>query len=289
LNLLWEVDAVKGHCKNRWKGMFILLGSLSVAGSVFANDGASAAITPELTARWWQWALSIPSSVHPLSPISDPTGAKYCMVGQQGDEWFLGGVFKTVDTSAASRRAQSKGNAGTLTVQEFTRECNDIPLGKSILIAVINGECSTAEELALGNKVPADLYAKTRYLRNCAKKQADAMVPPGAGKNAARAYFGPVDSMRNPVEVKRVYTLVPFSVTYSPDNILSSNCGMPPSDDFLCAPKPNPSLAQADGYWARVRAQEAGKYKLVTFGAAPGFDFALRITYTLTFVAPRDQ
>lgn len=42
-----------------------------------------------LSAQWWQWALSIPSSQNPLL---DTTGEK-CMVGQRGATWFLAGLF----------------------------------------------------------------------------------------------------------------------------------------------------------------------------------------------------
>jgi hypothetical protein len=43
----------------------------------------------QLTAEWWQWALSIPAEV---SPLTDTTGEN-CMVGQRGAEWFLAGSF----------------------------------------------------------------------------------------------------------------------------------------------------------------------------------------------------
>lgn len=43
----------------------------------------------ELTAQWWQWALSLPAAVNPLT---DDTG-KYCMIGQRGPVWFLAGTF----------------------------------------------------------------------------------------------------------------------------------------------------------------------------------------------------
>jgi hypothetical protein len=49
----------------------------------------------ELSAQWWQWALSIPSSVNPLA---DATGAN-CMVGQRDDVWFLAGSFGGGTTS----------------------------------------------------------------------------------------------------------------------------------------------------------------------------------------------
>lgn len=43
----------------------------------------------KLSAEWWQWALSIPSSVNPLQ---DATG-EHCMAGHRGDVWFLAGTF----------------------------------------------------------------------------------------------------------------------------------------------------------------------------------------------------
>jgi hypothetical protein len=42
-----------------------------------------------LTAEWWQWALSIPV---PANPMLDLTGEK-CVVGQRGSTWFLAGTF----------------------------------------------------------------------------------------------------------------------------------------------------------------------------------------------------
>ncbi len=42
-----------------------------------------------LSAEWWQWAFSIPSSVNPLQDVS----GEHCMVGQRSDVWFLGGTL----------------------------------------------------------------------------------------------------------------------------------------------------------------------------------------------------
>lgn len=50
----------------------------------------------ELSAQWWQWVLSVPTSDNPLQ---DQTGDK-CMVGQRGSIWFLTGTFG----GTASRR-----------------------------------------------------------------------------------------------------------------------------------------------------------------------------------------
>jgi hypothetical protein len=45
--------------------------------------------TGEWTAKWWQWALSIPADQNPLF---DPPGAQ-CTANQSGPVFFLGGTF----------------------------------------------------------------------------------------------------------------------------------------------------------------------------------------------------
>jgi hypothetical protein len=65
----------------------------------------------ELSARWWQWALSIPASIN---PELDTTGAN-CGQGQVDDVWFLAANF-----------------GGT-----SVRSCT-IPAGKPIFFPVIN-------------------------------------------------------------------------------------------------------------------------------------------------------
>jgi hypothetical protein len=59
-------------------------------GLIAAGTDARAQNAPEqLSAQWWQWALSIPTSVNPML---DGTGGN-CMVGQRGKTWFLAGTF----------------------------------------------------------------------------------------------------------------------------------------------------------------------------------------------------
>ncbi len=66
----------------------------------------------QLSAEWWQWALSIPTSENPQL---DTTGGK-CVVGQRGSVWFLAGTF----------------GGGTT-----TRTCS-LPEGKVLFFPVIN-------------------------------------------------------------------------------------------------------------------------------------------------------
>jgi len=66
----------------------------------------------KLSAEWWQWALSIPTSINPQL---DATGEN-CVVGQRGSVWFLAGTF-------------GGGSA--------TRTCA-VPEGKDLFFPVIN-------------------------------------------------------------------------------------------------------------------------------------------------------
>ena len=42
------------------------------------------------TAKWWQWAYSIPQNIH---PAYDDTG-KFCKVGQKEPVWFFPGTYQ---------------------------------------------------------------------------------------------------------------------------------------------------------------------------------------------------
>jgi hypothetical protein len=71
-------------------GRFITIVALCLGLMIALNvTFADAQSLDELSAEWWQWALSIPTSVNPLT---DGTGED-CMVGQRGTTWFLAGVF----------------------------------------------------------------------------------------------------------------------------------------------------------------------------------------------------
>lgn len=60
----------------------IVLGAMVTP--AIASDDTSDSFR-DLSAQWWQWAMSIPAASNPLV---DPAGAN-CMVGQRGQVWFL--------------------------------------------------------------------------------------------------------------------------------------------------------------------------------------------------------
>jgi hypothetical protein len=71
-------------------GRFLLILGIGLALLISVNTAsAQTDAFKQLSAEWWQWALSIPT---PVSPPLDPTGA-LCVVGQRGSVWFLAGNF----------------------------------------------------------------------------------------------------------------------------------------------------------------------------------------------------
>jgi hypothetical protein len=79
------------------------------------------------TAKWWEWILSIPAQINPLS---DDTG-RYAHVCQAGPVWFI---------------------AGTLGENKLPRRICTIPSDKSILFPVINYEANIIENPELENE-----------------------------------------------------------------------------------------------------------------------------------------
>jgi len=108
---------------------------------VFASDSKPYGLTyGEWTAKWWQWAYSVPKNVNP----SYDNSGRYCSEGQNGLVWFLTGSYK----------------------HHVDRYCN-IPAGKSVLFTILNSECSFAELPNL--KTEQDL-------RKCAKEMQDSVI-----------------------------------------------------------------------------------------------------------------
>ena len=108
---------------------------------VFPPDSKPYGLTyGEWTAKWWQWAYSMPEAVNPLI---DDTG-RNCANNQTGPVWFLAGTG---------------GGA-------VTRECT-IPSDKGILIPIINVECDSATDPALDTE---------SELRACAKADQDTVI-----------------------------------------------------------------------------------------------------------------
>ena len=84
---------------------YLLVGIFTVLAGIFGQAGGHTVVTAnaatvvevqgfgasygEWSARWWEWALSIPAA---QNPILDQSGAN-CEQGQVGNVWFLAGTF----------------------------------------------------------------------------------------------------------------------------------------------------------------------------------------------------
>jgi hypothetical protein len=73
--------------KHVGRGFYLVLALLGGCISSWAQEEST--LLTSATAQWWQYAISIPTSVNPLL---DPTGAD-CMVGQRDPILFLVGTF----------------------------------------------------------------------------------------------------------------------------------------------------------------------------------------------------
>jgi hypothetical protein len=73
----------------RYPLLVVLASSFVFSAPALADDDRDASSWRSLTGQWWQWALSTPADAN---QVLDSTGA-FCMVGQRGPVWFLGGTF----------------------------------------------------------------------------------------------------------------------------------------------------------------------------------------------------
>lgn len=76
----------------------------------------------EWSAKWWQWAYSLPADQHPF--FDEGGDCSNGANGQFGPVWFLTGVFSVSGTAV--------------------RDCT-VPIGKALFFPIINVECATIE------------------------------------------------------------------------------------------------------------------------------------------------
>ena len=243
------------------KALPIAVATLSLVWPL-STIGGSGAISPDnrspagMSASWWQWALSIPAiaapeggSTHPLvgndDAAGDPELFEYCGNGQHGELWFLGGDFS---------------GSG----EEIQRTCV-IPVGKTIVLPLINVECSTAE----GDADSEDsVRQQAADLKDCAAAFGDEFF--------GSAQLITADGQSQDLNVQRLQTVNPFLLSYIPNNVVG-----------LTEVDPNPSLAQADGLWVILRNLAPGDYRVEFNGVYIAPDvFQIVGAYNLRITGP---
>ena len=120
----------------RWATLGLLTLTLSVSlmrpaaaqnpSVVPVSDPVNGVGYAEWSARWWQWAFSLPIDKHPLYDTG-PASA-----GQTGNVWFLGGSFVSSDN----------GHGQIVSIADRTITITD---DKYLFFPILNSEASTLE------------------------------------------------------------------------------------------------------------------------------------------------
>ena len=194
-----------------------------------------------LGAKWWQWALEIPT---PINPLID---ANPCNVNQHGYFFFLGGVFMPVTTTATSGTSESSdvfqtrdaGDSSDTSVSSDTsghieRTCT-IPKGKAIFFPVYNAFQSFGPQPPSGP--PATVQEAIKIVKD--------------NVNNATNLKASVDGKNIKVDSKlRTLTRI-FEFTLPADNIFG-----------LHGANLGPYTAISDGYWVGLNPLRAGNHEI---------------------------
>ena len=174
------------------------------------------------TVKWWQWLLSIPI---PKNPALDMTGMHVSENQFDSNVWFLAGTFG--------------GSA--------VRSCK-IPLGKAILLPVINYQCSFADDPTVTTEAELRL--------RCGKEIEDI-------KNLS---FGINELFLE--DLPRYRTRSPlFDVSLVEDNVLGVG---------ICNTK-----MVSDGYWILVKPLPIGQHLLISAGSCRSGKIMIGATFHL--------
>ena len=238
----------------------------------------------QLSAKWWQWAYSIPASDHPLVAATETDGAT-CATGQpaagrRGSTWFLGGLF--------TAPGQPFPEGGLV-----ERTCN-VPAGKSIFLPIFNAECSTVEGNPPlvnpdGSPIPSEA-AGVDTLEKCATYAIDwsldllpAGEPPGSGQHKLASMYASVDGVSigdlDPQTTPYRVASGPFEFTLV-ENSIDTFClsGRRNAKNYVQCPA-GESDAAADGVYLLLAPLPPGSHTLRFGGTFFDGGFPLNITY----------
>lgn len=217
---------------SRYRVAIVLVAMLLLVASPAAVQASPAPVYPptasprgmtygEWSALWWKQVFAIPADTNPL--LQD--GEVPCALGS-GKVVFLVGTFGG----------------------QVERSCS-VPAGTSLLLPLVNAECSTVEG---DGQTEAEL-------RQCAAAIADEIDSVNASVNGE-----PIDGLK-----ERFRFVSPlFTFTLPEGNILSLPAGSSP--------------AVADGYWVMLTPLPPGTHTISFGGTASAFSFSTQATYEIT-------
>lgn len=196
---------------------------ISIESMLFPPNSKPYGLTfSQWTIKWWQWLLSIPKE---NNPAFDMSGTHVSENQWDPNVWFLAGTF-----------------GGSV-----IRSCK-MPLGKAILIPVINYECSFADEPTITTE--SELKLK------CEREIDDI-------KNL---FFGIDELFLRDLSAYRTPSPL-FDVDLGENNILGVH---------ECTTK-----MISDGYWIFVKPLGIGSHKLISSGSCRSGRIMIGTTYDL--------
>jgi hypothetical protein len=174
------------------------------------------------TVRWWRWLLSSPNIEN---PAVDKSGSYSKLSQENKNVWFLAGTFG--------------GFA--------ERECK-VPAGKSILMPIINYECSFADEPSITTIDELELKCQSEIddIKNLVLIIDDFSI---CNLHKYR--------VRSPI----------FQVRLQEQNILGAN--------------PGPTKMITDGFWIFLKPLEIGTHKLISTGSCRSGKIKIGTKYIL--------
>ena len=218
----------------------------------------------EWSARWWQWAFSIPKSVNPLVYDDAP-----CGVMQTGNVWFLAG--KGFGASGAG-----------------IRNCT-IPSGTSLFFPVINSVWDDTEVDPGTGALSWDTFTPNQ-LRDMLKANLDTTVVSFSCFIDGKQVRGLDSILTTPYRVQSpVFSYTLPSTLVPRDNLLGVDFSL-----WTAPPPPLPSTPTgtvpwvvADGVFLMLEPLAPGIHTIYFTGTF-SYGFAFDITYTVD-VLPRGQ
>jgi hypothetical protein len=203
-------------------------------------------------ALWWQWALALPATAHPLFDTAD------CSTGQSGNVWFLGGKFCAATSGGGACLDSFHPKA--------VRSCT-IKTGTALLFPILNGDDSIIEELPYNANVTEMNLRHNVKSWNEPNPDGFIVMATVDGRAATPVRICTKGDYCTPAQSP----LIPFTLA-SHDNLFSAIGEIGITDGAS-------SFAVGDGYYVLLPPLSAGLHTIHFFGLNGGF--TLEITYNL--------
>jgi hypothetical protein len=205
-------------------------------------------------AQWWQWALSLPATEHPLFDTAD------CSAGQSGPVWFLGAKSCAIGDTTCS-------------TSKVVRACT-VPAGKMLFFPVLNYADSKLEEASFGNP-----NATIAWIRAFLAAQVDGSDNLSASVDGLSVYnLKARFRVQAPVFSFTLPACNPPDPTKSCDLLSAVGEGPFAPGEYL--------VNLDDGVYLMLEPLRPGRHTIHFHGEFPLFNFGFDVTYYLTVSHP---